>query len=30
MPKQFIDPVSKQPISDDQIADMIAYIKTLK
>jgi cytochrome c oxidase subunit 2 len=30
MPQQFIDPVSKQPISDQQIQDIIAYIKTLK
>lgn len=30
MPQQFIDPVTNQPISDDQIADIIAYIKSLK
>jgi cytochrome c oxidase subunit II len=30
MPQQFIDPVSKQPISDQQIEDIIAFIKTLK
>jgi cytochrome c oxidase subunit 2 len=30
MPKQFIDPVTKKPISDDQIADLIAYIQSLK
>ncbi len=30
MPKQFIDPVSKKPITDEQIADIIAYMQTLK
>jgi cytochrome c oxidase subunit II len=30
MPAQFIDPVSKKPISDAQILDIIEFIKTLK
>ncbi|MCZ7553171.1 MAG: cytochrome c oxidase subunit II [Anaerolineae bacterium UTCFX2] len=30
MPQQFIDPVTGQPISDAQIADIIAYIQSLK
>lgn len=30
MPAQFIDPVTKKPISDQQIDDLIAYIQTLK
>jgi cytochrome c oxidase subunit II len=30
MPAQFIDPVTKKPISDQQIADLIAYIQSLK
>jgi cytochrome c oxidase subunit II len=29
MPAQFIDPVSKKPISDDQIGDIIAYMNSL-
>ena len=28
MPQQFIDPVSKQPITDQQIADLIAFIQS--
>lgn len=30
MPKQFIDPVSKKPITDQQITDIIAYMQTLR
>lgn len=30
MPQQFIDPATSQPISDKQIADIIAYIQSLK
>ncbi len=30
MPQQFIDPVSKLPITDQQIEDIIAFIETLK
>ncbi|MFM8322454.1 MAG: cytochrome c oxidase subunit II [Chloroflexota bacterium] len=30
MPAQFIDPVTKRPITDEQIADIIEFIKTLK
>jgi cytochrome c oxidase subunit 2 len=29
MPAQFIDPVSKLPISDDQISDIIAYMNSI-
>jgi cytochrome c oxidase subunit 2 len=29
MPAQFIDPVTKKPISDDQIADIIAYMGSI-
>ncbi len=29
MPAQFIDPVSKKPISDDQITDIIAYMSSI-
>ena len=29
MPAQFIDPVSKKPISDEQITDIIAYMNSL-
>jgi cytochrome c oxidase subunit 2 len=30
MPQQFIDPISKLPISDQQIQDIIAFIKSLQ
>ena len=30
MPAQFVDPVTKKPISEEQIKDLIEYIKTLK
>jgi cytochrome c oxidase subunit 2 len=30
MPQQFIDPVTKLPITDNQIEDIIAYIQSLK
>jgi len=29
MPAQFVDPVTKKPISDDQIADIIAYMTSI-
>ena len=29
MPAQFIDPVTKKPISDEQIADLIAYANSV-
>ena len=29
MPAQFIDPVTKKPISDEQVADLIAYVNSL-
>jgi cytochrome c oxidase subunit 2 len=29
MPAQFIDPVTKKPISDDQISDIIAYMNSI-
>jgi hypothetical protein len=29
MPAQFIDPVSKKPISDEQITDLIAYANSI-